>query len=175
MEKQVDIKSLEIKIVPISELKIHPKNSKKHPESQIKHLCKMIRATGFRVPIIAHIETKVIGAGHCRLEAAKRLGMTEVPVIFQKFDSEGFEGDDEFNGFNIGDNGISEWGKLDFSLINAQMEDFGPMDTSILGLQNWLIDPNEEEEKKTKSQNNSPKWFACPNCSEKVDLKEYGL
>jgi ParB-like chromosome segregation protein Spo0J len=61
------------------ELKPFPGNPRRHPESQIAGLMKSIDLVWTNSILID--ESGTILAGHCRLEAAKRLGMTEVPTI----------------------------------------------------------------------------------------------
>src|SRR6266516_1695904 len=61
------------------DLKPFPGNPRRHPESQIAGLMKSIDLV-WTNPILID-ESATILAGHCRLEAAKRLGMTEVPTV----------------------------------------------------------------------------------------------
>lgn len=63
----------------IGELKEFPGNPRRHPEGQIARLMKSIRRF-WTNPILVD-ETGIILAGHGRLEAARRLGMTKVPTI----------------------------------------------------------------------------------------------
>lgn len=55
-------------------------NPRTHSDKQIVALMASIKELGFRVPIIIN-EDGVVLAGHGRLEAAKRLGLEEVPTI----------------------------------------------------------------------------------------------
>jgi DNA modification methylase len=57
-----------------------PGNPRKHPREQIDALARSIEAFGFNAPILVDKSNRVI-AGHGRLEAAKRLGLAEAPVI----------------------------------------------------------------------------------------------
>jgi hypothetical protein len=73
-------KSLQSRILPIVELKVHPQNYNDHPEDQIEHLKQSIRENGiYRNIVIANDNT--ILAGHGVVEAAADLGYREVPVI----------------------------------------------------------------------------------------------
>lgn len=71
---------LTISILPVSELKPYEYNAKEHPKDQVQKLANCIREFDFINPIIID-EDKVIIAGHGRFEAAKLLGLTEVPTI----------------------------------------------------------------------------------------------
>src|SRR6266566_8401398 len=64
---------------PIGELREFPGNPRRHPEAQIAALMKGIRRF-WTNPILVD-ETGTILAGHGRWEAARRLGMTEVPTV----------------------------------------------------------------------------------------------
>src|SRR5262249_52238889 len=64
---------------PIGELKEFPGNPRRHPESQLAILMKSIKRLWTNPIMIDEVGT--ILAGHARAEAARRLGMTEVPTI----------------------------------------------------------------------------------------------
>lgn len=61
-------------------------NVNTHPEDQVRQLAASIKDFGFNDPIAIDSDG-VIVEGHGRLLAAKRLGMTEVPVIVLHFDA----------------------------------------------------------------------------------------
>lgn len=61
------------------ELKPYPGNARKHDEKQLAALMASIREFGFNTVITTNEEGMVL-AGHGRLEAAKRLGLSSVPT-----------------------------------------------------------------------------------------------
>src|SRR5450631_1538844 len=63
----------------IGELREFPGNPRRHPERQIASLMRSINRV-WTNPILID-EAGTILAGHGRLEAAKRLGMAEVPTV----------------------------------------------------------------------------------------------
>ena len=65
---------------PISDLKPHPKNSRKHSKAQIQAIARSIESFGFNAPILIDKDKQII-SGHGRWEAAKLIGLTSVPVI----------------------------------------------------------------------------------------------
>lgn len=69
-----------IEMLPIGELNAYERNAKLHPKKQVQQIANCMREVGFINPIIVD-EDKVIIAGHGRFEAAKLLGLKEVPVI----------------------------------------------------------------------------------------------
>lgn len=55
-------------------------NNKTHDQTQIDNVAESIKQFGFVQPIVCD-KNNVVVIGHCRLEAAKQLGMHEVPCI----------------------------------------------------------------------------------------------
>ncbi|NNE79749.1 MAG: site-specific DNA-methyltransferase, partial [Silicimonas sp.] len=66
--------------IPIADLKPFPRNARAHDTRQITQIAASIEAFGFTNPLLIDEQNQLI-AGHGRLEAAKRLGLTEVPAI----------------------------------------------------------------------------------------------
>lgn len=65
---------------PTAELKPYDKNAKKHDKKQIANVAESIKQFGFVQPIVLDKGNNVI-IGHCRLEAAKKLHLDEVPCV----------------------------------------------------------------------------------------------
>lgn len=106
----------------VKDLIPYEKNTKKHDDKQIKNVAESIKKYGFVQPIVIDKDNVVI-IGHCRLLAAKRLKITEVPCVCA---------DDltpeQVNALRIVDNksNESEW-DLDFlkdELLNIDLTDF---------------------------------------------------
>jgi len=138
------IRAKNIQIVPIKDLKLNPKNRNKHPKEQIERLQKLIEYQGFRNPVIVSNQSGYVVVGHGRVQAAKKLGVKEVPVIYQDFDDEIQE-----QAYLISDNAIASWAELDLSEINVDIQDMGPdFDIELLGLKDFEIEPADKEDKK---------------------------
>jgi DNA modification methylase len=69
-----------IEMHPVRSLKPNPRNARTHSKKQIRQIADSIAALGFTVPVLID-DNSVILAGHGRLEAAKLLGMKNVPAI----------------------------------------------------------------------------------------------
>jgi DNA modification methylase len=65
---------------PVVTLIPYARNARTHSDAQLAEIAASIRAFGFTNPILVDGENGII-AGHGRLLAARKLGMTEVPVI----------------------------------------------------------------------------------------------
>ena len=64
----------------LDEIAPYKKNAKKHDKTQINNVAESIRQYGFVQPIVVD-KDGVIVIGHCRYEAAKALGMKDVPCV----------------------------------------------------------------------------------------------
>src|SRR5882762_3305737 len=65
---------------PIERLVPSPRNARTHSDAQVAEIAGSIRKFGFTNPILVAENGDVI-AGHGRLAAARKLGLSEVPVI----------------------------------------------------------------------------------------------
>lgn len=65
---------------PICDLVPNPRNARKHSRKQIRKLVIIIKEFGWTIPVLID-ENGMIIAGHGRVEAAKALGLTEVPTV----------------------------------------------------------------------------------------------
>lgn len=75
MEKVMDVKN-----IPIGEIVPYARNAKKHDKRQIDNVAESIRQYGFVQPVVIDRDG-VIVIGHCRVLAAKKLGMESVPCV----------------------------------------------------------------------------------------------
>ncbi|MFN5256068.1 MAG: site-specific DNA-methyltransferase [Limnohabitans sp.] len=70
----------EIRMVPVDSLIPYARNARTHSEDQVAQIAASISEFGFTNPILTDGEKGVI-AGHGRLAAARKLALTQVPVI----------------------------------------------------------------------------------------------
>lgn len=68
----MEVKMPAAEMVDISLLKPYKKNTKKHNQTQIDNVAESIRKFGFVQPFVI---------GHCRLLAAQKLGIKELPCV----------------------------------------------------------------------------------------------
>lgn len=64
----------------VNELKKNPNNARTHSEKQIAKIKASIEQFGFTNPVLTDAAGRIV-AGHGRVEAARRLGMDQVPTI----------------------------------------------------------------------------------------------
>ena len=173
---QTDIKILCTydKLEPVEKLVENPKNPNRHPEKQIALLAKIIKAQGFRRPIVVSKRSGFIIVGHGRFAAAKYLGMDFVPVDYQEYENEAAEWADM-----VADNKIAELAEFDNAALtdmidelNAAVEEF---DEELLGIAQADIDKLmgrlERAEQKNNTQEIDLSGFddaafehTCPRC-----------
>jgi DNA modification methylase len=63
----------------IDKLVLYARNPRKN-DAAVDRMCGSIREFGFKIPVLARSDGEVVD-GHLRLKAARKLGITEVPVI----------------------------------------------------------------------------------------------
>lgn len=158
-------------LVDPKSLKNHPKNRNKHGQDQVERLAELYKYHGIRHPIIVSNLSGCIVAGHGRKLAALRAGLTEVPVVYQDFDSSEAE-----YAFIQADNAIALWAELDLSAINTDLADLGPdFDIDMLGIRDFKLDVNFEEgsaDDQGKLDEIAPKIVKCPSCGEVFDARK---
>src|ERR1700685_1152252 len=69
----------QIQIWPIDRLIFYARNPRKN-DAVVDRMCSSIREFGFKIPILARSNGEVVD-GHLRLKAARKLGITQIPVI----------------------------------------------------------------------------------------------
>src|SRR5438477_11087199 len=68
-----------LELWPIDRLVEYPRNPRKN-DAAVDRMCASIREFGFKIPCLVRDDGEVVD-GHPRLKAARKLGITEIPVI----------------------------------------------------------------------------------------------
>ena len=125
------------KMVPLDKLKPYPRNNRLHPDAQLDLLVKAIKAQGWRAPITVSNKSGYIVRGHARLEAARRLKLTEVPVDYQHYASDQAEQADR-----IADNQLAILAEWDLPNLKEELLaiDDGSLDMEITGFSEKAIE-----------------------------------
>src|SRR5450830_1215776 len=77
---RMPMSTLQIHYRPIDSLIPYARNAKQHSDAQVAQIAASIREFGWGAPILVDGQNNVI-AGHGRLLAARKLGMTDIPVV----------------------------------------------------------------------------------------------
>lgn len=166
------------KLVKVEELIPHPKNPNTHPQNQIKILAQNIRYHGWRHPIVVSKLSGYIVAGHGRLEAARELGVSIVPVEYQNFASE----DNEL-AVLVGDNRLAELSSLDLNGLQDIIDGFkaSDFDTILAGFEPTDLDALLGEQKpdfgdeKEKELSQSEVTIQAGNYRFRMSQEDFGI
>ena len=116
--------------VQIEAVTAHPRNPNTHPDKQIALLAKIVKAQGWRNPIVVSRRSGFIVKGHGRLQAAQLLQLDAVPIEYQDYETEAAEYADM-----IADNRIAELAEPDNAMLKDLLQelDDGSMDMDLTG------------------------------------------
>ena len=117
MSKKIQIKvNPNIKQIPIDHLVPYAKNPRKITKA-IPLVAESIKSFGFNVPItINNMIDKIIVSGHTRYEAARKLGMENVPYIELNHLS-----DMDIRKYRLADNRVSDESEWDKNLLRNEL------------------------------------------------------
>jgi DNA modification methylase len=132
---------------PVASLVPYARNARTHSPEQVGQVAASIREWGWTVPVLVDEASNII-AGHCRVLAAQRLGLTEVPVMVARGWSEAQKHayviadnklalnagwDEELLRIELGelrglgaDLGLTGFGELELDALFAGANDSGP-------------------------------------------------
>jgi len=134
-------RKLEIKYVPINEVKPWDRNPKKHNKKAIVESLKRFKPTQ---PILVQKGTGLIIAGHGRLEAFKELGYEEIPIIELEMS------DAEARAYALVDNQTVIAGGWDDDLLLSNLQELKlelpELDMSIFGFSDKHTEKKSEED-----------------------------
>ena len=101
-------------MLPVPEVRPYEKNPRKNADA-VKYVKASIEKFGFKQSIIVD-SNRVIIAGHTRLEAAKSLGMAEVPCIVADDLT-----DAQVKALRLADNKVAEFSEWDLDLLGGEL------------------------------------------------------
>jgi DNA modification methylase len=106
----------------VAELKLDPRNPRKHSRKQIRQIASSIETFRFNVPVLIDANGKVI-AGHGRILACQLLGWPDVPTICLEHLTEA-----QARAFMIADNRLNENSEWDDRLLAEQLKELSLVD-----------------------------------------------
>jgi hypothetical protein len=117
----------------VADLVPDAKNARTHPEEQIAQLAAAITEWGWTMPVLVDEEGKII-AGHGRVMAAERLGLTEVPTMTAVGWSE-----KQKRAYILADNKLAMNSGWDDELLRDELADLGDL-VSLTGFDKTELD-----------------------------------
>jgi ParB-like chromosome segregation protein Spo0J len=114
---------------PLDDLKPYARNARDHSAEQIDQIIQSMRANGFTIPILVAEDGEII-AGHGREQAARKIGLSEVPVIVARGWTE-----EQTRAYRLQDNAIALNSTWDEALLKIEIGDLkaDDFDVSALG------------------------------------------
>ena len=168
---------LDFQTWPIDRCVDYARNPRKNDHA-VDGVAAAIREFGFRVPIVAKSDGTIVD-GHLRLKAARKLGLTEVPVILADDMT-----DAQIKAFRLSVNKVAEWAEWDAGLLSLELQDLEEMgfDLKTTGfsvgeLAAMFDQPNfapGTEDDQGKLDEFAPKMVQCPHCGQDFDLRANG-
>ena len=113
---------ISVRWLPVESLTPDPENARVHGPRQIARIADSIAAFGFNVPVLIDGKGAVL-AGHGRVLAARRLGLSEVPTIALEHLSE-----PERRAFMIADNRLAELASWDDRRLGVELKALKSLD-----------------------------------------------
>ena len=108
---------LTVERVPITDLILNQRNPRHHSDTQVGAIVDSMKRFGFTNPVLVIKDTKEVVAGHGRIEASRRLGELDVPVIFLNMSRE------DALAYLIADNHIVDMGRWDNVNMTSILEE----------------------------------------------------
>ncbi|MFY9592139.1 MAG: ParB N-terminal domain-containing protein, partial [Bacteroidales bacterium] len=131
---------MKINQIKIQDIKPYEKNAKKHTRKQIDQVANSIKRFGFVQPLVIDKNNELI-IGHCRLEASKKLGMTEVPTLKLEDLSE-----EEVKALRLADNKLNE-SAWDMDLVIPELKGLSDDLLDLTGFdRDLIIEPEDKDD-----------------------------
>ena len=158
----------ELQSVEIAKIKPYKNNAKIHGKNQLKKLQESISEFGFVTPCLIDQDFNLI-AGHGRVEAAKAMGMKEVPCVFVEELTE-----QQRKAYILADNKLSELAEWDLEILNQELAELSEagMDITLVGfeLNNEITQElNDGVEISIESLGDENFKYECPECGFRFD------
>jgi hypothetical protein len=106
----------QIEQVPLARLTECKSNTRTHSPKQLRQIATSLKRFGFIVPVLINAENEIV-AGHGRVEAAKLLGLKEVPALRLNHLSAA-----EQRAFAIADNRLAELAEWDRDTLAVELQ-----------------------------------------------------
>jgi DNA modification methylase len=159
---------LQVTYEEIQNLVPYARNARTHSKRQIRQIADCIHTFGFTNPVLVN-RSRMIIAGHGRVDAAKLLGMKSVPTICLENLS-----DDQIRAYILADNRLAEKAGWDISSLAIELQHLTSLDlqfdVSITGFEVAEIDLILEEAEKEKEEEDPVEISSGPAVTKPGDI-----
>lgn len=159
-----------LEIININKLIPYANNARTHSDEQIKQIQSSLREFGFVNPVLIDKNYGII-AGHGRIEAAKREGITEVPCVMVEHFTEA-----QKKAYIIADNKLALNAGWDMEMLKIELEELREFDFDIS-----LTGFSDEDFERSKAldlddtgdnQDDTPQEiYCCPKCGFRFEVR----
>ena len=134
---------MEIKNLDINLILPYKNNPRKISDTSIEKVANSIKNFGFRQPIVVD-KNNIVVVGHTRLQASRKLGLQQVPVLVADNLSE-----DQINAYRLADNRTNEESQWQNDLLKLELQDlqFKNFDLNLTAFDDFELDDLLFEEK----------------------------
>jgi len=161
-----------LELIAIDKLIPYANNARTHSNDQIKKIQASLREFGFVNPVLIDKDCGII-AGHGRVEAAKREGMTEVPCVWVEHLTEA-----QKKAYILADNRIAEDAGWDMEVLKVELEGLQDInfDIDLIGFDNEEIQGITGEHESIDLDDYSDKDAGktlchCPKCGFEFEVE----
>lgn len=162
----------------VADLIPYARNSRTHSDAQVAQIAASIREWGWTMPILVDEHGSII-AGHGRIMAAQKLGITDVPCMV----AEGWT-EAQRKAYVIADNKIAINSGWDMDLLKIEMQEIDALGFDLkltgfdVGEMAAIFDEPDfapgTEGDQGKLDELAPKMCQCPHCGQEFDLRQHG-
>ena len=151
--------------VPIDSISPDPANARKHDERNLTAIRDSLRAFGQQKPIVVD-QREIVVAGNGTLEAAKRLGWTEIAIVRTTLDNT------QATAFGIADNRTAELAEWDDEVLRSLLDSLDDDTRDLLAFDHKELDAlfasGVSDFKPPETKEVDPESFdldhKCPKC-----------
>lgn len=126
--------NLKIEYIATNSLTHYANNSKIHTREQIEHIANSIREFGFNDPLGIAGENNVVLEGNGRVEAAKMLGIEQLPCVRLEHLTK-----EEQQAYVIAHNSTNLETGFDLEILQREIQNLPKFDFNLLGLENQIL------------------------------------
>jgi ParB-like chromosome segregation protein Spo0J len=181
MNEEERTDNMKTETVPIDSISQDPANARKHDERNLTAIRDSLRAFGQQKPIVVD-QREIVIAGNGTLEAAKRLGWTEIAIVRTKLDNT------QATAFGIADNRTAELAEWDDEILRSLLDSMDKETRDLLAFDQSELDAmlppmvveiveDEIPEKVDPVTKPGDLWllgayFECEDCGKRFDYEE---
>jgi len=163
--KKTETTNRQVELRSIDSLTVYKRNARTHSEPQIEQIMASLREFGWTNPVLIDEKNNII-AGHARVEAARRLEMTEVPCITLDGLTEA-----QKKAYLIADNKLALNAGWNEELLRTELLDLKSMDfdLDLLGfdpeeMADITLGPEIEQPEYDETAADGVETITCPKC-----------